>query len=67
MLPAMDREDVHSLLMAIVEHRIESIILDNCSSVNKDAAKKMHLRMNRLQEIFTDILFYHQKWMWPKR
>ena len=67
MLPATDHEDVHGLLMAIVEHRIDSIILDNCSSINEDAAKMMHLRTKRLRQIFMGMLFHHQKWVWPKR
>mmetsp|Transcript_26356 Transcript_26356/g.56584 ORF Transcript_26356/g.56584 Transcript_26356/m.56584 type:complete len:357 (-) Transcript_26356:331-1401(-) len=67
MLPADDHEDSHNLIMAIIEHRINSIILSNCSSVDAEQKKKLHMRMKQLQKAFMGMAKFQEKWTWPKR
>ena len=70
MLPAEENDDSHGLIMAIIEHRIDSIILasNNCSSVNDEYKKRqLYLRMKKLQKTFSAMSKFHKRWVWPKR
>jgi len=66
MLPAEDSDDIHHLIMGIIEHRIFSIISCNCSSEDAEQ-KKLHQRMKQLKEAFLSITKFHERWTWPKR
>mmetsp|Transcript_543 Transcript_543/g.1198 ORF Transcript_543/g.1198 Transcript_543/m.1198 type:complete len:358 (-) Transcript_543:396-1469(-) len=67
MLPAEDNDDIHCLIMAIMEHHIDSIILNNCSAVDEEQKKKLLLRTEQLQKTFVGMAKFHEKWTWPKR
>jgi len=67
MLPAEDNDEIHCLIVAIMEHHIESIILSNCSFVNEEQKKNLHLRKKQLQKNFMGMEKFHEKWTWPKR
>ena len=69
MLPAEENDDSHGLIMAIIEHRIDSIILASKSSSVNDEYKKrqLYLRMKKLQKTFTAMSKFHKRWVWPKR
>lgn len=67
MLPAQDNEESHRLLMAIMEHRIDSIILENSSSDEGLKKRFLHNRMEQLKTKFQSTAKFHQKWVWPKR
>jgi len=67
MLPAEDQDKSNDLIMAIMQHRIEYIILNSCLSVNEDQKKKLYLRMKELQKTYMSMAKFHEKWTWPKR
>ena len=67
MLPAEDNEESHRLIMAIIDHRIDSIILQNCPTFGSEQKKQLYLRMKQLQKMFFGMSAFHQKWVWPKR
>ncbi|KAL7537243.1 hypothetical protein ACHAXR_007688 [Thalassiosira sp. AJA248-18] len=67
MLPADDQDDSHRLIMAIMDHCINSIIFRNCSSVDGEQKKKLYAHMKQLQKTFMGMTKFHEKWMWPKR
>ena len=69
MLPAEENDDSHGLIVAIIEHRIDSIILANKSSSVNDEHKKrqLYLRMKKLQKTFVAMSKFHKRWVWPKR
>ncbi|KAL7542681.1 hypothetical protein ACHAXR_011986 [Thalassiosira sp. AJA248-18] len=61
MMPAENNDDGHSLIMAIIEHRIDSIIL------GEEHMNKLYMRMNELKNAFMGMKNFHENWMWPKR
>ena len=69
MLPAEENDDSHGLIMAIIEHRIDSIILASKSSSVNDEYKKrqLYLRTKKLQKTFISMSKFHKRWVWPKR
>ena len=69
MLPAEENDDSHGIIMAIIEHRIDSIILASKSSSVNDEYKKrqLYLRMKKLQKTFIAMSKFHKRWVWPKR
>ena len=67
MLPAEDNEDSHHLIMAIIDHRIDSIIIENCPSFGSEQKKQLYLRTKQLQQVFIGMSAFHKKWVWPKR
>ena len=68
MLPAEDSDEVQRLIIAIMEHRIETILLSMRSPSNKKEYREyLELRMNRLQKSFVGLSRFHRKWTWPKR
>ena len=69
MLSAEENDDSHGLIMAIIEHRIDSIILASKSSSVNDEYKKrqLYLRMKKLQKTFSAMSKFHKRWIWPKR
>ncbi len=67
MSPAYDCPESHELIMSIFEHRIDSIIVKNCSSVNEEQSKRLDARMRQLREKFLFVNKFHETWMWPKR
>ena len=52
MSPANDSDETHGLIMSILEHRIDSIIIENCTSVNDEQKKRLVLRERQLLEKF---------------
>jgi len=67
MLPAGDDEKSHHLIMAIVEHRIKSIVINNYSSMDEEQKNNLHEHMTRLRQEFLGMHNFHKKWTWPKR
>ena len=67
MSPAYDCAESHELITSILEHRIDSIIVQNCSLVNDEQSKSLDARMRQLLEKFLFMNKFHETWMWPKR
>lgn len=67
MSPANDSDETHGLIMSILEHRIDSIIIENCTSVNDEQKKRLVLRERQLLEKFIFMNRFHEDWTWPKR
>jgi hypothetical protein len=67
MLPAEDDADSHKLIMAIIEHRINSMILQSCSFVDGEQFEELFAREAQLVKIFAGRTRFHEKWTWPKR
>jgi hypothetical protein len=67
MLPAEDDSDSHKLIMAIIEHRINSIILQSCVSVYQEQIEELFAREAQLAKMFAGRAMFHEKWTWPKR
>jgi len=63
MLPFEDCDNVHRFIMAIIEHRIYSIIFNN----NKEWESKLGWKMKKLEQTFIGEAKFLQKWTWPKR
>ena len=69
MSPADDSEESHEFILIILEHRIDSMITENCSSVNDEQNNNFRLeeRKRELQLKFVSMNAFHKIWMWPKR
>lgn len=67
MSPANDSDETHGLVMSILEHRIDSIIIENCTSVGDHQKKRLVLRKRQLMEKFIFMNRFHEDWTWPKR
>jgi hypothetical protein len=70
MLPAEDREEGRALIMGIIEHRIDSLILDHCSHhfpVGGNQQQHLDSRLQQLRETWRGLAVFHEKWTWPKR
>ncbi len=69
MSPANDSEESHGFIMSVLEHRIDSMIAENCSSVNDAQSNKCRLkeRKRELQLKFVSMNAFHTIWTWPKR
>jgi hypothetical protein len=67
MLPAENDNESQNLIMAIIEHRIDSMILQNCSFVNYEQVQELLAREMQLAKTFEAMNMFHEKWTWPKR
>ncbi|KAL7554600.1 hypothetical protein ACHAWF_018087 [Thalassiosira exigua] len=67
MLPAEDRDDAHALVLAIMAHRIDSVILNSCPSVDVGRMEEHRARARELQRAIAGMAEFHKKWTWPKR
>ena len=67
MLPAEDNADSHNFIMDIIENRINSIILQTCSSVEGKQIDEVFAHEAQLAMTFAGRTRFHEKWTWPKR
>lgn len=67
MLPAEDNQDSLNLINHMIDHRIDSLILKNCSSVDDEQKKQLNHRMKELQTTFMGMIKFQEKWTLPKR
>ena len=67
MLPDDDDDSSRKLIMAIIEHRIDCMILQNCSSVQHKQVDDLYAREAQLAKTFEGRTMFHGKWTWPKR
>ena len=67
MLPDDDDDSSRKLIMAIIDHRIDSLILEGCSYVRQEQINKLCAREAQLAEAFGGRMMFHDNWMWPKR
>ncbi|KAL3816379.1 hypothetical protein ACHAXA_000457 [Cyclostephanos tholiformis] len=68
MLPADDDDESnHKLIMAIIEHRIDCLIVQSCSSVQHKQIRELCAREAQLAKIFEGKIKFHKMWTWPKR
>lgn len=68
MLPAKNDDESHGLIMSIIEHRINCIIIEDCSSfVTEEQIAMVYAGLNKLKESFVSLFKFHEKNMWPKR
>jgi hypothetical protein len=67
MSPADNSDESHGLIMSIIEHRIDTTIVEYCSFVSKEQKKRLDAGKRQLLMKFISMLKFHEKWMWPKR
>ena len=68
MLPANNNGESHGLIMSIIEHRINCIIIEDCSSyVTEEQIAMVYAGLNKVRESFVSLFKFHEKNTWPKR
>ncbi len=66
MLPAEGDVDSRKLYMAIIEHRIDCMILLSCSSVGDKQIEGVIAHEAQLAKTFAGRTKFHENWTWPK-
>ena len=67
MIPAENNDQSHNLLLAIIEHRIDSLIIENCSHVTDEQMAMFYTSTKELNDTFASVFKFHRTWVWPKR
>lgn len=67
MVPAENNDQSHNLVTAIIEHRIDSLIIENCSYVNDEQMAMFYMDTKKLNDTFASMFQFHRTWVWPKR
>lgn len=70
MLPAQDDAMSESLMLAILDHRIDVLLSNKLARWGVGVAlrkKQLDSRMQMLRGVYEGMNHFHQKWIWPKR